>query len=180
MLAGLALAELRKVLEVDLHVAAHEEVEVAIAVVVREAAARGPATTGHPRALRDVLERAVVVVPVEVVRTERGHVEVVPAVAVHVGHAHAHPPARVAHPRLVRDVLELSVPEVPIERAARGLGILGRVHGQGVHEVDVHQPVVVEIEESHAAAHRLHDVLLLRGRVMLEGDAGLEADVAEE
>ena len=126
VLAGLALAELGQAREIDLHVAADEEVEVAVAVVVREAAARRPAAAGDPGLRRDVGEGAVVVVAVEVIPAHAGHVDVFPAVAVHVGRAHADAPARVADPRLVRDVLELPAAEVAIQRAARRLRIVRR------------------------------------------------------
>jgi hypothetical protein len=180
MLAGLALAELGQVVEVELHVTADEEVQVAVPVVVGEAATGRPPAAADAGPLGDVGEGAVVVVAIEVIPADGGDVEVLPPVAVHVGRAHSHPPPRVPHARLVRDVLELPVAQVAIERAARRLRILGRVHGQGVHEVDVDEPVVVEIEERDPAAHGLDDVLLLRGRVVLEGDPRLAPDVAEE
>ncbi len=153
VLAGFALAELGKVVEVDLHVAAHEEVEVAVLVVVGEAAARRPAAALYPRLLGDVGERAVPVVAVEPVPAEGGDVEVRGAIPVHVGHAHPHPPARVRHPGGLGHVHELPVAQVPVERALRGPGVLGCLHGQGIDEVDVEEAVTVEIEEGHASAH---------------------------
>ena len=42
------------------------------------------------------------------------------------------------------------------------------------------EPVVVEIEERDAAAHRLHDVLLLGRRVVLKRDPRLTGDIAKE
>ena len=113
VLAGLVLAELGQVLQVDLHVAADEEVEVAVAIVVGEAAARP--TSRRPRtpaARGDVGERAVAVVAIELVAAEGGDVEVLPAVAVDVGGADAHAPARMADAGLVGDVLELPLPRL--------------------------------------------------------------------
>ena len=156
-----------RVVEVDPDVAAHEQVEVSVPVVVREAAARRPAAALHAGLLGDVREGPSLVVAVERVAPEAGDVDVLPAVPVEVGGADAHGPARVADARLVRHVLELHVPEVAVERAASGIGVVGRVHGEGVGEVDVEEPVVVVVEERDPAAHRLHDVLLLgRGLVL--------------
>ena len=169
-----------EVLEVDLHVPADEQVQAPVAVVVGEAAPGRPAAARQARPRRDVGERAVVVVVIEVVPTESGDVEVLPAVPVHVGGAGTHPPARVRDAGPVGDVLEPAVPEVAVERAARGLRVLRGLDGQRVHQVDVDPPVVVVVEEGHAAGHRLDDVLLVGGGVVLERHAGLGADVAEE
>ncbi len=61
-----------------------------------------------------------------------------------------------------------------------GIGLGGRRDGQRVDEVDVQQAVAVVVEQGDAAGHRLEDVLLLRRRVLLEGDPGLVGDVAQK
>ena len=180
VLAGLVLAELGQMREIDLHVAADEQIEPPVAIVVGEAAARRPSSDRDAGLLGDVGERAVAIVAIQMVAAERGHVEILPAVAVHVRRADAHAPARVADAGLVGDVLESSVAEIAIERAARRVRIVGGVHRQRVHEVDVRQPVVVVVEERHAAAHRLDDESLFRRGVMLERNAGFARDVAKE
>src|SRR5438093_8280687 len=76
ILARLALSELGQVVQVDLHVAADEKVEPAVAVVVGEATAGRPAAPGDSGRLGDVGERAVPVVVVEVVPTEARDVDV--------------------------------------------------------------------------------------------------------
>src|SRR5262249_22194842 len=67
VLAGLVLAELRQVREVDVHVAADEEIELAVTIVVGEAAAGRPAAALETRALGRIGEGPVAVVHVEAV-----------------------------------------------------------------------------------------------------------------
>src|SRR6185295_12016809 len=129
-LAGLVFAELGQLVEVDLDVAADEEVEIAVAVVVREAAAGGPAAALDAGRRGDVGEGAVAAVPVEVVGAQRGDVEVLPAVAVDVGDAGAHAPAGVSDAGLDRDVDEAAVAEVAVERAGRRRRLLRGVDGE--------------------------------------------------
>ena len=175
-----ALAELGQVVEVDEHVPADEEVEAAVPVVVGEAAAHGPAAPRDARGLGDLLERAVAVVAVEVVAPEAGDVDVRGPVAVRVTGADPHRPAGVPDARLVRHVLEPEAAEVAVEHAAHGLRVVPGVDGERVREVDVDEAVAVVVEERHPAAHRLHYVLLLGRGLVLEDDARLARDVAEE
>ena len=178
--ARAALAEDREAREVHGHVAAHEQIEVAVAVVVREAAAHRPAARGDAGLRGEVREGAVAVVAVVGVAAEAGHVDVLPAVAVDVGRAHAHRPGGVSDAGPVGHVLEPPVAEVAVEHAARGLGVARRRHLGRRGQVDVEQAVVVVVEEGEPGAHRLHDVVLLRGGVVLDADAGLARDVAED
>jgi lactate dehydrogenase-like 2-hydroxyacid dehydrogenase len=178
--AGLVAAELGQVREIDLHVAADEQIEPAVAIVVCEAAAGRPAAGSDASLLRDVGERAVAVVAIQVVAADGGDVEILTAVAIHVRRADAHAPARVADACAIRHVLELPVSEIAIERAASRVWIVGGGHGQRIDEVDVRQPVVVDVHERHAALIGFDDEFLLRCGVMREGDAGLARDVAEQ
>ncbi len=143
ILASLALAELRELVEVEVHVAADEEVEVPVPIVVGKATTRRPASARNARLLRDVGEGAVVVVAIQRIAAEAGDVDVLPAVSVHVRRAHAHRPARVGEPGPVGHVLEPPVAQVPIKGAARGLRVLGRLHRGGIGQVDVEEPVAL-------------------------------------
>ena len=180
VLARLVPAEIRQMIEIDFDVAADEQIEPAVPIVIGEAAACGPAPGGHTGLLGDVRERAVMVVAVEPIPAQGGDVEVFPAVTVDIGRAHAHAPTGMSDSRLVSHVLEFAGPQIPIERAARRGRPLRGVHGQRIHEVHIDQAVVVEIEQRDAAAHRLDDVPLVRRGVMLEGDAGFRGDVVEQ
>src|SRR5262245_34422192 len=119
VLAGLVAPELRQVLQIDLHVTADEEIEIAILVVIREAAARRPPARTESCARGPVAERAIVIVAVELIAAERSDVEVLPSVAVDIRRAHAHAPTGMADAGLVGNVLELQVTEIVIERAPR-------------------------------------------------------------
>src|SRR5438477_4830075 len=128
--ARLALAELRKVIEIDLHVAADEQIEMAIAIVVREPAPGRPAGCRHAGLFGDIRERPVAVVVVQAISADRRHVEIFPAVAVDIRRADAHAPAWMPDARLVGDILELSVSQIPVERASSGVRVFGGVDSQ--------------------------------------------------
>src|SRR5436305_4167817 len=98
--------------EIDLHVAADEQIETAVVVVVREAAPRRPAAPGHARCRSDVREGAVAAISIQVIGTERGDVEVFESVAVDVSGTRTHRPSGMADSSLVGHVLELAVSEV--------------------------------------------------------------------
>ena len=71
------------------HVVGDEQIEVAVAIVIEEAAARAPAVldAGHARLLGDVRECAVAVVAVEHVSPEVGDEEIVEPIVVVVADA---------------------------------------------------------------------------------------------
>jgi len=82
--------------------------------------------------------------------------------------------------RLVGHVLELSLAEVAIQCAARRARILRRLDGQRIDEVEIGQPVVVEIEQRHAAAHRFDDVFLLGRGVVLKRNTRFAGEISEQ
>src|SRR3954471_23291193 len=176
----LVLAEFGQSREVDLDVAADEEIELSIVIVVREAAAGRPSARADARTPGDVLERAVVAIVIEAVSPDTGDVHVLPAVAIHVGGADAHPPAGMCQPRLLGDVFEPAMTEIVVERAARGIRVAGSFDGQRVDEINIRQTVVVVVEQRDAAAHRFHDELLFGGGVMLERDPRVFRDIAKQ
>ena len=88
ILAGLVLAEFRQMIEIDLHVAADEEIEISVVIVVGEAAPGRPAAARQARARGDVGEGAVVVVAIQVIAADGRDVEVLPAIAVQVSDRH--------------------------------------------------------------------------------------------
>src|SRR5205823_12651393 len=90
VLARLVLAEFRQMREIDPDVAAHEQVEAAVAIVVGEPAARRPAAAAHARLRGDVGKRAVVVVAIEMIAAEGRDVDVLPSVSVDIGGADTH------------------------------------------------------------------------------------------
>src|ERR1035437_10059379 len=61
---------------------------------------------------------------------------------------------------------------------ASGL-VLCHLHAGRVGEIDIRPAVAIVIDQSNASAHRLHDVLHLRTRLMLEVNPGRCRDVDE-
>ena len=106
----LPLAELRQVVETDALIAADEEVEVTVAVVVGETAAGRPATAGDTDFFGDVGEGRswplTAEVAVEMVALDAGDVEILKSVAVVVRDTDADPPAGIGDAGLFGDVDE--------------------------------------------------------------------------
>ena len=85
-------------IQIDLDVAADEEIQLAVLVVVGEATAGRPTADRDAGLLGDVGERSVVVVPVQTVSAKRGDVQIFPSIAVEIGGAHAHAPPWMREP----------------------------------------------------------------------------------
>src|SRR6185295_4995664 len=180
---GLLLAAIPVRLERPLHVPGDEQVEPSVVVVVEEARARAPAGAADAGAGGDVTEGAVAVVAVEGVATVTGDVEVLEAVVVVVARGHAHAVDVLRHsrePRPLRDVLESVVrllvvepaPESPVGPVRPRGGRHGIVELRAVREEYVEPADVVVVEDGHASAHRLQQVLARGGGVLvLEVDA---------
>ena len=148
---------------IEVHVARHEQVQMAVPVVVEKAAAGPPAVqrSRDPGLLGDVRERAVAVVAVEDVPPPVADEEVVEAVVVVVAHAAGLAPAGTGQAGLLGDVGERAV-AVVVEQVARGLAVPdARVEARRVDQEDVEPAVVVVVEESRAAAHLLQQELLV-------------------
>ncbi len=149
-----------------------------VKVVVQEAGAGAPfgGSPGHACRSGHVLEPSVSGVPVEDVGAERRDVEIEPAVAVVVADGNTClVPARAGgcSAGRLRDVGERPVTVVPVQRIRGARG--------SVHEVQVRQPVIVDVDPGHAGAKRLDHVLVGCGAGgVQESDAGCRGDVLED
>ena len=177
--------------EAPIHVASDEEVEPAVVVVVEEPGARAPSAGRHTGAFRDVGERAVAIVAIERVSAVVGDVEVCEAVVVVVADRDAHAVVVLRHAGetgLLRDVDERAIRVLVIEAIPEvRVGLVGQfarrhrvVDLRAVGEEHVQAAVVVVVQQRHAAAHGLHQILVRRrGVAMCEVDAGRLRDVGE-
>ncbi len=92
--AGGGAAEGRQIVKVKVDVVGDHEIDEAIAVVVAESGAGGPAAVGDSGFCGHVGEGAVAVVAIENIPAEAGDVDVGPAIVVVVAHGAAHREAR--------------------------------------------------------------------------------------
>ena len=173
------------------HVAGDEEVEPAVVVVVQEPGAGAPLSRSHSGGFRHVRERAVPVVTVERVSAEVGDVDVCEAVVVVVADRDAHAVVVLRHAgeaSLLRHVGKRAIGVLVIEAVPEARARLVRqfvrrhrvIDLRAVGEEHVQAIVVVVVQQGHAAAHGLHQVLVRRRRVaMREVDAGRLRDVGE-
>jgi hypothetical protein len=108
---------------------------------------------------------------------ETGNDHVWPAVIVVVADGSAHGEAGRGNSRFVSDVGEGAVMVVVIERATSGLVLQRHRYRRCIGEVNVGPSVAIIVEDKHAAAHRLDNVLFVGIGDVGELDAGLVSDV---
>ena len=152
--------------------AADEEIQQPIVVVIEPDGARRPPGRGHARFCGHIGERPIAVVAIEQRASIAGDEDVRPAIVVVVADrdAHAERPAR--HAGLVRHVGKGAIAIVPQQRVLERRGGLKKVAGTAVHQVDVHPPVVVEIEEGASGTERFREESRWRPGVLVRpGDA---------
>ena len=108
-----------------------------------------------------VLESPVAAVAVQDVGPEVGHQHVLPAVTVVVRHGDAASPVPLAgHAGSVGDVLEGAVALVAIEAVAPLLNDARAVELPAVDDVDIQQPVAVEVDPAGSGSRRIEQVIL--------------------
>jgi hypothetical protein len=166
---------------VQLDVAGHVQIEVAVRVHVEPGRRRPPRRVADAGARRDVRERAVAVVPVQNVRSQVGHVEVRIAVVVVVARRDAVAPSTVAGARTLGDVREASL-AVSAKEPVRLTLVRRAIVGGAVDEVEIELPVEIEVEPCRSRAHRLREPQLLARRgaaLVAEHDAGSGRGVHE-
>jgi hypothetical protein len=132
--------------------AGHEEVEVAVGVVVAPVGAHARVRQVHAGGVRDLGEAAAVVAEQGVEPEVVAHEDVQVAVGVEVGCARRQRPARVVDAGLARDVSEAEAALVPEQLVGAGVPCVREVrrlveHVLVVGEVEVEAAVAVEVED---------------------------------
>ncbi len=143
-------------LGVPLQVVADVEVEVAVVVQVGEGGRCRPVSAAtQTDGFGDVLEGAVLTVPVEGIPAPAGHEEVRSAVVVEVAHGDTMPiaPCQGGDAGFFRDVLEGAVAAVPEQAVAAFGGCLSGGERAALDGVDVEPAVTVVVDQADAAAH---------------------------
>jgi hypothetical protein len=91
--AGLLVAaELRELVDIDDHIPRHEEINVAIAVVVRPCCARAEPASAHAGSFCDIVKLAAAKASIQGVAAISGYVEILHLVVVVIGDGDAHAP----------------------------------------------------------------------------------------
>ena len=186
----LLLAAVNILLEAPIEIAADEQVELAVVVVVEKAGARAPSGGRHSRLRRHILKRAVAAIPVENIGTIGGQVEILKSVVIIIadGDAHSVPGPDPGQARLLGDIGEFSVAIVPVEPIpVLGVALVDfrprrhRVLEPGaVSEEDIEIAIVIVVKKRDASAHCLQQVLVGGWRILMpEIDAGRGSDLLE-
>ncbi len=158
-----------RMVHVKLHIICHEQVQLAVAVVVEPRRCRGPhAVIAHTGLCRYVRERSVTVVVVQNGMPVAGHIDVRVSVVVVVAHGNAEEKSAVrADSRLLRHVREGPIPVVPVERRPRRFRRMKQRCISAVHEKRVQKAVLVVVNPGNARSHRLDVQLLLARRALM-------------
>src|SRR5882724_7506589 len=163
VLAKRRTAEFWKVVQVEVHVICHVEVEIAVAVIISKRSARAPASrVADPSLHRDVAKRSVTIIFIKEGTSKTGDIEVVPAVVVVIPYRRSKAPAALCQAGLLRHVGERPVMVVVIQLARRASARFQIFEGRTVDQENVRPAVVVIVDKSNAPAQRFHDVQLLR------------------
>ncbi len=152
----------RRSRQIHIDVVGDEQIEVAVAVVVDECAARVPARAfaRHAGFLADIGESAVAVVVIENVLAEVGDEQIVPAIVVVVADANALSPAGVRDAGLRGHVGESAVAIIAKKMRSR-LAAGGKAfQPRAVHEKNIEPAVVVVIVEGDAAARGFQQIFV--------------------
>ncbi len=176
-------------LEVDvprpLHVAADEQIEVAVVLGVEPRGARAPlvGAAAHPGRRGHVVESAADVLE-QGVAADRGYEQVDPAVVVVVAGGQAHPigvEGEAGHRGPIHELAVAVVEEQRERRHPRRRRPRRPRPGPAVHEQQIEVAVVVDVDQAAPAAGRLGQQLLALGAVLARdpGQTGLGGDVDE-
>ena len=167
-------------LDGPLHVVEHEQVEVPVAVGVEPGGDARKAGGDDRGGVRRFAKDPAAGVLQQAVRPEHGEVDVLVPVGVVVRDGGADAVERDVEPRTRGRILEGPVAAVQVERRGGfGVGPVSRP-APAVHEDQVLVAVAVGVEEGHPGPHRLRQVLLAEGPVLVhEGDPGRLGHVHE-
>ena len=168
------------VIGVPFHITGHEEIEMAVVVVIEETRGTRPASASDACFCRNISERSVAIIVVQdilpIIRDKQVGIAIVVVVA--YGHRYSIIAiARIGQPGGLRDVCKasvaiLAVQPIPVARIA-ALKILRNVQvlsdSSTVHEKNIQEAVVVVVEQRNPARHRL-DQEFLSGRRILEDE----------
>jgi len=97
------------VVEIPLDVAENHEVEQAVIIQVHPGSARGPAAAADAGFFRDIGERAVAIVMIELVAAVGGHVQIFEAIVVIIADGDSHPVAYALQSGLLGYIFECAV-----------------------------------------------------------------------
>ena len=177
-------------LAIPADVIANEQVQVAIAIVVKEGGAGAPIVgcSGSARRGRHVREFARTEIAKQAIRSHGRQINIAQAIAVIVPAGDPHSVARHVQTGTGGDVGELHRAAggrvVAIQCRGGSLAILLRSRiprpAGAIREQQILIAIAVAIEERHAAAHRFRQQLFARGAVLVnKRDTGLPRDVGE-
>ena len=122
------------------------QIHEAIAIVIAERRARGPAAVRDAGFRGHIGKRAVAIIVIENISTQAGDVEIGPAVVVIIAHRSAHGEAGRGQAGFFGDVGKRAVVIIVIERAARLLPFYRHLNGRSICEINIQPAVSIVVE----------------------------------
>ncbi len=160
--AGRPLARRKSGGRIKVDVVGHDQIELAVAIIVDEGAARAPgfAAARDMRFFADVGERAIAIVVVENVFAVVRNIQIFEAVVVVIAHAHALTPTGVGQAGSCGDIGERAVVIVAVEVACRSFARWQGFQRRAVDDENVGPAVIVVIKDGNTGPRSLDDVFL--------------------
>ena len=154
-----------------------EQIHMTIAIVVAPRRASAESARAQPSFFRNVFEFTIPHIAVKHVCAIPGHIQVLPAIIVVINDRHAYAPTFASQACRFGDVAEFEIGILVVQRDHQIATLLVAFNGRSVHRQDVELSIIVAINKSGAAAHRLDNVVLILGRNIGNSKPGLFPDV---
>jgi hypothetical protein len=151
-------------LEVELYIAGDEKIDVTVAIIVQKRTTCTPGLIGtsYTGLLGNVLKVPVAIVVKKRIESPIRDEKILLAIVVDIGGAHAIAPPGPPHTGSGSDIGELASPAILKQMIRWFLAFCHWLKTRAIHEKDVKQTIVVEVDERDACTVCFDDVLLPR------------------
>src|SRR5258708_11167652 len=148
-----AHTELRKMVEIKLHVPRNHEIDKSVTIVVPEGGASGPTLISQMCLLSHIGKRAIAIVAIKHHPLFASDEDVRPAIIVVVANRASHCPTRVPNPRFVGHVGERPIMVVAVERTLCFLSVKCHVDSWRIGEINVKPTIAIVVDQQNSARH---------------------------
>src|SRR5262245_18755280 len=144
-------AELGKIVHVQMRIACHEQIHVAVTIIIAPSRARAEPSTADPGLLGDILKFAISQVMVEHVAVVAGHEKVKLAVIIVVSHSNTHTPAEAGEAGFLGNIFKIAI-WLLVVKGNHGVPALAQsLYGRTVDHDNVQPVIVVAVKQTDAA-----------------------------
>ena len=151
---------------IDRNITRHEEIDQAVAVIVRPCRAGAKTTHSQTGLLGYIFELTVPLIAIKHIPTEARDINILPSIVIKIHHRYAHSPALFCQPCRLRNIGKLQTCVLMVERDHGIAALAIPIDRRSVDGDYVELAVVITVDEANAAAHRFNDVPFFWGGVV--------------